>query len=129
AFTEPVAQEERARIQQLAEALFQSIRMQLSVERYRAEAVDRGGNLDTLDAPLTNAPWLIHRLREIAALAMPAEQIRTIEDFLGRTDPGPGGFYDNPGDIARPSHLVRGPGAVEDPEMRLSVLIGHRTPL
>jgi hypothetical protein len=128
-FTEPVAQDERARIQQLAEALFQSIRMQLSVERYRAEAVDRGGNLDTLDAPVTNGPWLIHRLREIAVLPTSAEQIRAIKEILDRTDPGLGGFYDNPGDLLLPSHLVCGPGATEDPEMRHSVLIGHRYPL
>src|ERR1035437_6250209 len=44
----------RRRIFQLAEALFQSIGMQLSVERYQAIAVDRGASLDTLDYPLNN---------------------------------------------------------------------------
>ena len=48
----------RARVFELAEALFQSIHMQLSVPRYRAIAVGRGANLDLIDAPLTNAPWL-----------------------------------------------------------------------
>ena len=45
----------RARVFALAEALFQSIRMQLSVARYKAIAVDRGATLDTVDAPLNNA--------------------------------------------------------------------------
>jgi hypothetical protein len=103
--------------------------MQLSVDRYQAEAVERGGNLDTVDAPLTNGPWLVKRLREIRVLASPQEQIRAIEEVLNWTDPGPGGFYDELGDIARPSRLVRGPGGVEDPELRKSVLIGHRFPL
>jgi len=124
-----VAQEERARILQLAEALFQSIRMQLSVERYQAEAVERGGNLDTVDAPVTNGPWLAQRLREIRSLPTPSEQVRAIEEVLNRTNPGPGGFYDELGDIARPSRLVRERGSVEDPELRRSVLIGHRFPL
>ncbi|HTS72024.1 MAG TPA: alpha-glucuronidase family glycosyl hydrolase [Terriglobia bacterium] len=127
--TQPVAQELRTRILQLGEALFQSIRMQLAMELYQAEDVDRGGNLDTLDAPLTNGPWLTQRLREIGALPAAREQIAAIEEVLNRTNPGPGGFYDDLGDIARPSRLVRGPGPNEDPEFRQSVLIGHDYPL
>jgi hypothetical protein len=128
-FTQPVAQEQRARILQLAEALFQSIRMQLSVERYQAESVDRGGNLDTLDAPVTNGPWLAKRLREIRSLPSAIDLVRAIEEVLDRTNPGPGGYYDDLGDISRPSRLVRGLGSVEDPELRRSVLIGHDCPL
>jgi len=128
ASTYPVAQEIRARILQLAEALFQSIRMQLSVERYQAEAVERGGNLDTLDAPVTDGPWLVQQLREIIAIPSPLEQIRAIKGILNRTNPGPGGYYNDLGDTARLSPLVRGPGSLEDPEFRRSALIGHRYP-
>ena len=39
---EPVAADLRARVFELGEALFQSIRMQLSVPRYKAIAVGRG---------------------------------------------------------------------------------------
>jgi hypothetical protein len=129
AYTQPVAQAERTRILQLAEALFQSIRMQLSVERYQAESVDRGGNLDTVDAPVTNGPWLAQRLREVRSLRTAFDQIRAMEEALNHTNPGLGGFYDDLGDIARPSRLVRGGGSVEDPEFRRSVLIGHDFPL
>jgi hypothetical protein len=129
AFTRPVAQELRTRILQLAEALFQSIRMQLSRERYQAEAVERGGNLDTVDAPVTNGPWLAQRLREIGSLPSALDQVQAIEELLNRTNPGPGGYYDDLGDIARPSRLVRGLGSMEDPELRKSVLIGHNFPL
>jgi hypothetical protein len=129
AFTQPVAQEERTRILQLAEGLFQSIRMQLSMERYQAEGVERGGNLDTVDAPVTNGPWLAKRLHEISSLPVALDQIQAIDEILNRTNPGPGGFYDDLGDIARPSRLVRGLGSVEDPELRRSVMIGHRFPL
>jgi hypothetical protein len=44
-----------------AAALFQSIRMQLSVGRYKAIATERGANLDTIDLPLNNRGWLTAR--------------------------------------------------------------------
>ena len=43
---------------ELAEALFQSIRMQLSVPRYQAIDVGRGATLDTIDQVLNNRLWL-----------------------------------------------------------------------
>ncbi len=129
AFTQPVAPELRTRVIALAEALFQSIRMQLAMERYQAEGVERGGNLDTVDAPVTNGPWLAKRLREIGSLPSAGDQVKAIDEILNRTNPGPGGFYDDLGDISRPSRLIRGLGSVEDPELRKSVLIGHRFPL
>ena len=51
-FTGRTAEELRMRIHELAEALFQSIGMQLSVKKYRAIGVDRGASLDTLEYPL-----------------------------------------------------------------------------
>ena len=54
AVAQPVAADLRARIFALAEALFQSIRMQLSVPRYKAISVGRGATLDTVDVPLNN---------------------------------------------------------------------------
>jgi len=92
----------RARIFELAEALFQSIGMQLSVARYKAIGVDRGANLDTLDVPLNNRLWIEGQFAD--AQAGPA----AIERILNWTDPGPGGFYDDLGDPARQPHLVRG---------------------
>ena len=53
----------RARVNELAEALFQSIRMQLSVEKYGAIDVNRGANLDELDVPLNNRVWLKRSFR------------------------------------------------------------------
>jgi len=44
----------RARVYELAEALWQSIRMQLSVPRYRAKQISRGANLDMVDIPFNN---------------------------------------------------------------------------
>lgn len=44
----------RARVFELAEALFQSIGMQTSVPRYRAKQIGRGANLDMIDIPLNH---------------------------------------------------------------------------
>ncbi len=107
AVQQPVAPELHARIFELAEALFQSIGMQLSVPRYKAIGVDRGASLDTLDVPLNNRLWLERRFAE--ARTDPAE----IDRILNWTDPGPGGFYDDLGDPARQPHLVRGSTSLE----------------
>jgi len=58
----------RARTFELAEALFQSIRMQLSVERYQAKSVRRGGNLDLIDVPLNNSEQLKRMFNDIRRL-------------------------------------------------------------
>ena len=37
----------------------------VSVDRYRGEAVVRGTNLETLDYPVSDAPWLLAKISEI----------------------------------------------------------------
>jgi hypothetical protein len=124
AFMERPAPDWRARIFELAEALFQSIRMQLSVERYAAIAVGRGANLDTVDAPLNDAPWLRGRFREVRAEPGEAERLRMVEEILGWTDPGPGGFYDDLGRTEGSPRLLPGPGFPEDPAFLQSPFAG-----
>src|SRR5439155_24167603 len=51
AVVHPISPARRARVSELAEALFQSIRMQLSVGRYQALGQERGANLDAIAAP------------------------------------------------------------------------------
>ncbi len=126
--THPPAQDLRTRILELGEALFQSIHMQLAVERYQAEAVTRAANLDTLDVPLNNAQWLKQQFAEIRKLPSYDARYKAIEGILLRTDPGPGGFYDNLGDLSHQPHLVRGLGFKRDPEFRQSSLVGHGYP-
>jgi hypothetical protein len=112
---EPVAPELRARLGELAEALFQSIRAQLSVKKYHAIALGRGANFDSLDVPLTDARWLRAELAAVGKLPDEAARLARLSAVLDRTDPGPGGFYDNFGDPERRPHLVVGPGVEKDP--------------
>jgi hypothetical protein len=94
----------RARVFELAEALFQSIRMQLSVPRYAAIDPGRGANLDLIDRPITNADWLRKHFADTP-----------LDDILNWTNPGPGGFYDDLGDPANRPHLLPGVGFEKDP--------------
>jgi len=116
AVEEPVAGDLRLRIHELAEALFQSISMQLSVVKYKAIDVDRGASLDTLEYPLNNRRWLKERFANIRQLRSEADRVAALNEIVHWTDPGPGGFYDDLGNPARQQHLVRGSGFKEDPE-------------
>ncbi len=124
AVLEPAATDWRARVFELAEALFQTIRMQLSVPRYQAIAVDRGANLDTIDVPLNNRVWLEERFGDLRRNADEKTRLAGIAEIVNWTDPGPGGFYDDLGDLMRQPHLERGPGAQEDPAFQKSALVG-----
>ncbi len=124
ALTRPVAQWARARVFELAEALFQSIRMQLSVARYKAIATERGANLDTIDMPMNNRGWLTARFAEIRKEPVERERLKALDEIVNWTNPGPGGFYDDLGNLTRQPHLVRGAGFANDPAFFQSSLVG-----
>lgn len=119
----PVAADLRARVFELAEALFQSARMQLSVDRYQAIALDRGANLDAIDRPLNDRQWIVGRIGEIRALSTEPERMAAIDALVRYDDPGPGGFYDDLGNPARQPHLVPGEPYLRDPGYRRSPLV------
>ena len=124
ALTCPVAQDLRSRIFELAEALFQSIRMQLSVPRYHAIEEERGANLDAVDAPLNNRRWILAQFHDIRRMENEQERLEAIDKILNWTNPGPGGFYDQLGAPERSPHLVRSGDPNEDPGCHHSVRIG-----
>ena len=121
---EKPAPEWRLRVYTLAEALFQSIRQQLSVERYRAIAVGRGATLDSLELPLNNRGWLLARFAEISALGDEVERMALVDRIVRWTDPGPGGHYDDLGNPAQQPHLVSGLSYEEDPQRFKSAMTG-----
>ena len=117
------AREYRARVFELAEALFQSIHMQLSVDRYKAIGIDRGANLDAIDFALNNRVWLENRFDQIRAMAAETERIAKIDEILNWTDPGPGGYYDALGIVNQRPHLAMGETYAQDPDFLKSPLI------
>ncbi len=114
----------RQRVFELAEALFQSIRMQLSVPKYQAIEMSRGANLDAIDEPLNNRFWLLARFAEIRGLPGEAARLKGIDEIVNWTNPGPGGFYDDLGDPANEPHLVKGPGFAQDPTYASTAVTG-----
>lgn len=90
----PVHPELRTRVFQLAEALFQSVHMQLSVPLYRAQQEWRGANLDGIDVPLNNSRWLKANFAAIRKLDDEQARLVEITKLVAWKDPGPGGFYD-----------------------------------
>ncbi len=103
---EPAGLALRTRVRELGEALFQSIRMQLAVDRYQGEAVNRAANLETLESPISDVSWLRAQLAGIRKLASANEQVAAIRQLLARKDPGPGGFYDEPGNPSNRPHVL-----------------------
>ena len=114
----------RARVYELADDLYKSIRMQLSVKLYKAIAVDRGATLDTLDYPLSNRSWIKQHLAAARKLPDEASRLRALQEIVDWTNPGPGGFYDDLGNVARQPHLVRGEGFDRDPAFLASSRAG-----
>ena len=115
AITNRVSPDLRNRIAELAEGLFQSIHMQLSVKKYQAVAINRGANLDRVDFPVNNRLWLLQRFNEIRQTDNEPERLAEIFTIADWSNPGPGGFYDDLGNAARQPHLLRGKGFDKDP--------------
>ena len=74
-----VKPEWRARTFELAEALYQSIRMQLSVEKYQAISVNRGANLDSLDVPLNSSEVLKIHFYNIREMRSEDQRLKAIK--------------------------------------------------
>jgi hypothetical protein len=121
---EPVVAQLRARVFELAEALFQSIHAQLSVPKYQAIAIERGANLDGIDAPLVDTSWLRKEIAAVKAITDASARQSRLEAIVSRTDPGSGGFYDALGDPARRPHLVRAKEYEDDPAYYTTPLTG-----
>lgn len=124
AVNEPVASELRLRVFSLAEALFQSIRMQLSVEKYQAINVGRGANLDTIDLPLNNRVWLTNHFAQLREETEESKRLAGIDRIVNWTNPGPGGYYDDLGDVANQPHLELGLGFERDPAFFQTPIMG-----
>lgn len=112
---EKVAEDWRMRTYLLAEALYQSIHMQLDLQRYRAIGIDRGATLASAENPLNNRRWLNAQFDRIRALPDEAARLKELQAIVNWTDPGPGGFYDDLGNAQLQPHLERGVPFEEDP--------------
>ena len=78
----------RIRVFELAAALYQSIRMQLSVEKYQAIHLRRGANLDAIDYPFSNRKQLREVYKRLRANSSISEQdrLKKIADVLSELE-------------------------------------------
>ena len=90
----PVAPGLRQRCFVLADSLFKSIGAQLTVEKHQAMS-GRGNFIDNIDQPLNDIVWLTDMMATIAGESDEDTRVAKIEEILQRSNPGPGGFYDN----------------------------------
>ena len=117
AVSQPIKTEWRARIAQLCEELFQSIKLQTSVPLYKASGYERGAVLDFVDHPLNNRWWLEDQFVRIRKLPGEAGKLKELELIRTWENPGPGSFYDEVGNVAKSPHVIHGEGLNTDPLM------------
>jgi len=126
AFEKPVSPELKERCIALADSLFRSFGAQLTVEKHHA-AGGRGNFIDNIDIPLNDALWLMDQMNSIEKLQNENKRLAAIEEMLNRTNPGPGGFYDDFGNPAAWKRIVakkswkEDPGSLESPRVSFGV--------
>lgn len=107
----------RARVVELYDALFHSIGLQSSMEKYQASGFERGCSLDFLDYPLNNRWWLEDEFKKVRDMKTDAEKWARLETLRTWEHPGPGSFYDDIGRTGRCPHVLRGEDMNTDPDM------------
>ncbi len=110
----PVSPELRERCYALADSLFRTFKAQLTVEKHHAMP-GRGNFIDNIDVPLNDALWLLDQFARIEKLTEENERLEAIDKMLNRTNPGPGGFYDNFGSPASWKRIRSAKRWEEDP--------------
>src|SRR5207245_4731188 len=123
--TEPCRKDLRARVEQLCQALFDSVKLQTSVKRFGASESERGCVLDFVDYPLNNRWWLEDQFAAIRKMPTEKAKAARLDTLAHWEHPGPGSFYDALGDLSKSPHLVRGAELNTDP---LIPLRGTATP-
>ncbi|MCA9266189.1 MAG: hypothetical protein KDA60_20155, partial [Planctomycetales bacterium] len=125
ATSQPCQPKWRARAAELADALFESIGYQTSVDLYGASGAERGCVMDFIDRPLNDRWWLEQEFSRIRDLASEQEKLARIEAIRTWDEPGPGSYYDDVGNVARSPRVIRGEDVNTDPECRHHDTPGH----
>lgn len=115
--TERCRPELRNRVVELCDAMFRSIGLQTSVDKYQASGAERGAVLDFLDYPLNNRLWLEHEFTKTRTMAKEEEKLAHLEVLRTWENPEPGSLYDDVGNVAKSPRVIRGEGINTDPDM------------
>ncbi|MHC4215892.1 MAG: glycoside hydrolase family 20 zincin-like fold domain-containing protein, partial [Planctomycetota bacterium] len=99
--TKPIAQHLKKKCEALADSLHEKIKAQLYVKKHDVPFRTRGAFMDGIDEPLNDIAWLTAQFKEIRKLDSEPAKLAAIDKVVNRTNPGPGGFYDNMGSSLR----------------------------
>ena len=124
----PVAHDYRQRCWEIADYLFETIGSQTSVNKHKAKP-GRGDFMDDIDAPLSDAIWLLSQFEKIQQAKDEQAKLASIDQLLNWGNPGPGGFYDNLGQSVDFQRLDEYPAWEEDPGSLRSPRVSFRTGL
>jgi hypothetical protein len=116
------------KINALADLLFERIGAQLTVSRHSAADWDRGAFVECLDIPLNDYRYITAELGKAEALNTEEEKLAAIMNIVNRTDPGPGGFYDNFGSKESWSRLENHDNYPNDPSFFKTPLLSFLMP-
>ncbi|MEZ5105050.1 MAG: hypothetical protein R2757_11180 [Draconibacterium sp.] len=105
----PVGGDYKLKINELYNSLFRGASPRWMSEFQKCEFVER------IDVSLNNSEWLLSQFDRIKNTSGEPEQLQMVHEILNRTNPGPGGFYDNLGTEASFSRVKAKKKAEEDP--------------
>ncbi len=123
AWLEPIYPEYKIKCEKLADDLFNSIGAQLTIEKHGASP-GRGNFIDNINHPLNDAAWILSELGRVENSDYAGHKIEIINGILHRTNPGPGGFYDNFGNIASWKKVIIQHDISTDPGTLLTPRVG-----
>ena len=103
--TNPVAQELVKKIEDYCDALFHSIGMQTSMEKYNAEYAQRACILDFINHPLNNRWWLHDEFEKVRQMPSEQEKLARLKIISTWDNPGKGSYYDNISNISQSPHV------------------------
>ncbi len=115
----------RARLDKLADSLFDSIGYQTSVDRYGGSGAERGCVMDFVDRPLNDRWWLEDEFAKIRKLNSEPERLSRLKIIRTWEDPGPGSFYDDVGNVGKSPRVIHCEDTNTDPEGRRHEIPGH----
>ncbi|MEQ6119465.1 hypothetical protein [Reichenbachiella sp. MALMAid0571] len=104
--TNPVSEDLKDKIIELAERLFNSTGLQSSVPKYQGRSAQRGCFIDFLDIPLNNRWWLEDEFEKTKKMGSEKEKLDRLELIANWENPGKGGYYDNVSDVSASPNVV-----------------------
>jgi len=121
---EPVTPELKQRVIELCEALYKSVKLQTSVQKYKASGLERGAVLDFIDRPLNNRWWIEDEFKKIRSFPA-AKQVEALLTIANWETPGSGSYYDEVGNIGKSFHALKGESWLFDPQLQNSINPGY----